>query len=100
MNNKKYELLKNDIITVNNRTLYEIRALKDFSDVKREGIGGYIEKEDNLSHDDNCWIYGNDKEYWILRCSCCGFLQRYCKVSFVRFLDNIAIYRNFIKSYG
>ena len=54
--NKKYELLKDPIIN-----LYRIRALKDFSDIKAGTLGGYVENEDNLSHDGNAWIYGNAK---------------------------------------
>ncbi|WP_142417021.1 hypothetical protein [Bartonella massiliensis] len=37
--------------------LYRIRALKDFDDVKAGDLGGFIEKEANLSHDGNCWVY-------------------------------------------
>ena len=54
--NEKYELLKDPIIN-----LYRIRALKDFSDIKAGTLGGYVENEDNLSHDGNAWIYGNAK---------------------------------------
>ena len=52
--NEKYELIKDPIIN-----LYRIRALKDFSDIKAGTLGGYVENEDNLSHDGNAWIYGN-----------------------------------------
>ncbi len=38
--------------------LYHIKALKDFDDVKAGTIGG-IEKETNLSHEGNCWIYND-----------------------------------------
>lgn len=27
--------------------------------VEKGELGGFIEKEDNLSHDDNAWVYGN-----------------------------------------
>ena len=56
--NEKYELLKDPIIN-----LYRIRALKDFSDIKAGTLGGYVENEDNLSHDGNAWIYGNARVY-------------------------------------
>lgn len=36
-----------------------IQALKDFSNVKVGDIGGYVESEDNLSHEGDCWIYDN-----------------------------------------
>lgn len=61
--NKKYELLTNDSIRYNNATLYRIKALKDFTDVKKGDLGGYIEKEDNLSQDGNAWVAGNAKVF-------------------------------------
>lgn len=53
---KKYKLTKSkkgfcDI------TFYQIEALKDFSDVKKGDKGGWIEKEENLSHEGDCWVY-------------------------------------------
>ena len=59
---KKYELTQNSI-EIDNRTLYQIRALKDFGSVKKGDLGGYIESEKNLSHDGNCWISGNARVY-------------------------------------
>ena len=41
------------------RTLRQIRAIKDFSDVKAGEIGGWIEKESNLSQTGNAWVSGN-----------------------------------------
>ena len=40
-------------------TLFQIKAEKDFGDVSKGDLGGYIEKEDNLSQHGNAWIYGN-----------------------------------------
>ena len=51
---KKYELIPSD-----KEGLYRIKALKDFNDVKKGDIGGYVESECNLSQYDNCWIYDN-----------------------------------------
>lgn len=45
------------------RRLYRIEALRDFDDVKEGQLGGFIAKEENLSHEGNCWIYG-DAEVW------------------------------------
>ena len=58
---KKYELLKNDCIEVDGRKLYRIRALKDFVDVKKGDLGGYIEKKENLSYAFNAWVCGDAK---------------------------------------
>lgn len=56
---KKYEILKDTKIKFLGREVYRIRALKDFSDVKKGDIGGYVESEKNLSQEGNCWIYDN-----------------------------------------
>lgn len=58
---KKYELLKDDTIQIGESTLYRVRALKDFSDVKAGDLGGYIGMEFNLSQEGNCWVYNNAK---------------------------------------
>ena len=42
-------------------TLHQIRALKTFGDVRVGELGGWIEKENNLSQDNNCWVSGNAK---------------------------------------
>ena len=44
-------------------TLYRIEALKDFSDVKKGDKGGFVESEDNLSQDGDCWVYDTAKVY-------------------------------------
>lgn len=59
---KKYELTK-ESVTFRGRTLYRIRALRDFGDVKKGDLGGYLEKEENLSHNGTCWVY-DDAMIW------------------------------------
>lgn len=74
---KKYEILTDPAHTINIKygtrkvipedeiddycytlvTLHRIRALKDFGDVKEGDIGGFIEKEANLSQCGTCWVY-------------------------------------------
>lgn len=54
---KKYTLLKGNSIKVDGKTLYRVKALRSFSDVKKGDIGGYIETEDNLSHEGSAWVY-------------------------------------------
>ena len=41
------------------RKLFRIRAIRSFNDVAVGDLGGYIEKEENLSHDNDAWISGN-----------------------------------------
>lgn len=55
---KKYELTTNTK-TCFGRKLYQIKALKDFGDVKAGDLGGYIGKEENLSHDGIAWVFDN-----------------------------------------
>ena len=57
---KKYEL-SNITIEFNGVTLHRIKALKDFSNVKAGDLGGWVEKEDNLSQIGDAWIGGDAK---------------------------------------
>ena len=59
---KKYKLTDESVI-VNGKTLHRIEALRDFGDVKKGNKGGFIEKENNLSQNGNCWVYGNARVY-------------------------------------
>lgn len=54
----KYKLTQNTK-EVKDKTLYQIQALKDFHDVEKGDLGGYIEKELNLSQQGYCWVYDN-----------------------------------------
>lgn len=60
---RKYELIKTDFIEVTGHTLYRIKALKSFCDVKAGDLGGYIEGEHNLSHEGDCWVFHKAKVY-------------------------------------
>ena len=62
---KKYEILmdKKNTIEYKGRALHRIKALRDFRNVKKGDVGGYIESETNLSHEGNCWIFDNAKVY-------------------------------------
>ena len=59
---KKYEMTSETKI-VNGVTLYRIKALISFGDIHEGDIGGFIEKEENLSHDGNAWVYGDARVY-------------------------------------
>ena len=54
---KKYELTDDIITKPNGDVLHRIKAVRDFRNVKIGDVGGYIEKEENLSHDDDAWVY-------------------------------------------
>ena len=57
---KKYELT-DETIEVYGTALHRIKALKDFGNVKKGELGGYVESERNLSQEGNCWVCGNAK---------------------------------------
>ena len=44
-------------------TLHRIRAVAEFGLVKIGDLGGWIEKEENLSHEGKAWVWGN-AEVW------------------------------------
>ncbi|WP_375643790.1 MULTISPECIES: hypothetical protein [unclassified Bartonella] len=69
---KKYEFTDEKTV-FDGRTLHRIRALRDFGYVKKGDLGGFIEKEDNLSHDGNFWVSGNAKVYG--KAKVCGFAE-------------------------
>ena len=55
---KKYKLTK-ETIKHYGKTLYRIKALISFGRVEKGEIGGFIEKEVNLSHGGDAWVYGD-----------------------------------------
>ena len=62
MTEAKFKLTE-ETINVNGKTLYRIKSLKDFGNVKKGDKGGFIEKECNLSQSGDCWVYDNAKVY-------------------------------------
>ena len=58
MMEKKYRLT-DETIQHWGRTLYRIEALRSFIGVGIGQKGGFVESEENLSHDGNCWVCGN-----------------------------------------
>ena len=60
---KKYKMIKKDSIKLYGRMLYRVKALRDFGDVKKGDVGGYIEKESNLSYEGDCWVYDNARVF-------------------------------------
>ena len=66
---KKYRLTKTTKIAVNGTQLYQIEAVKDFLNVKKGDLGGYISSEKNLSQDGDAWVDGNAWVYGDARVS-------------------------------
>ena len=65
---KKFELTSESIMKFG-RTLYRIRALVAFGDVKEGELGGFLEKEENLDQSGNAWVSGNARVYGDARVS-------------------------------
>lgn len=59
---KKYELTS-QVVECKGLVLHRIRALKDFGSVKAGELGGWIEKEENLSQDGMAWVFNDAKVY-------------------------------------
>lgn len=56
---KKFELTDEFVTNVFGKKLFRIKALVAFGNVEKGELGGFIEKEDNLSHGGNAWVSGN-----------------------------------------
>lgn len=56
---KKFELTSEFITNIFGTKLFRIKALAEFGNVKKGEFGGYVEKEENLNHEGNAWVYGN-----------------------------------------
>src|SRR3990167_4261680 len=55
---KKYSLTKNKK-EYGSLVLWQIKAEMSFGNVSKGDLGGWIEKEDNLSQGNNAWVYGD-----------------------------------------
>ena len=58
-NNNKYDIIEDDFISVGGETVYRIRALKSFGDVKHGDLGGYVASYRNLDNLGNARVSGN-----------------------------------------
>ena len=59
---KKYELTSETKVLLG-KTLYRIKALVQFGNVNAGDLGGWIEKEENLSQSGNAWVSGDASVY-------------------------------------
>lgn len=53
---KKFELTTEFITNALGKKLFRIKALVEFGSVKAGELGGYAEKEENISQDGNAWV--------------------------------------------
>ena len=87
---KKFELTSESIVNVFGKKLFRIRALVEFGSVKEGELGGFVEKEENLSHEGNAWVYGNawvcgDADYAAVK----GFGTEFRTTTFFKCKDGI-----------
>ena len=59
---KKYDITEK-YLQVNGTILHQIVALKDFGNIKKGELGGFIRSEENLSQKGDCWVFDNAKIY-------------------------------------
>lgn len=59
---KKFELTS-EFVTFLGKKLFRIKALISFGNVEEGELGGYVEKEENLSNDGNAWVAGDARVY-------------------------------------
>ena len=85
---KKYKLT-DEYITIYYRKLYRIEALKDFSDVKKGDMGGFIGNEDNLLQEGDCWVYGNARVTGNAKVCANAKVMDYARV-----MDNAEVYNS------
>ena len=66
---KKFELTDEFVTNVFGKKLFRIKALVAFGNVEKGELGGFIEKEDNLSHGGDAWVSGNARVFGDARVS-------------------------------
>ena len=57
---KKF-ILTDETIEMFGVTLHRIKAVRSFGNVKEGDLGGFVEKEENISEDFEAWVWGNAK---------------------------------------
>ena len=90
---KKFELTTNTKMFLGKK-LFQIKALISFGDVKAGELGGYIEKEENLSQTGDAWVFDNARvsgDAWVSDNACYttikGFGREYRTTTFFRCKD-------------
>ena len=66
---KKFELTDEFITDASRHKLFRIKALASFGTVSVGDLGGFVEKEENLSNDGSAWVSGNARVFGNARVS-------------------------------
>lgn len=86
--NRKYEFT-DETITFSGHILHRIRSVRNFGNVAAGELGGFIEKEENLSHDGNAWVSGEAKVFGEALVSMEAYVYGHAVVR-----DNVAVHGN------
>ncbi len=72
---KKFELTSEFITNMFDVKLFRVKALVEFGNVKAGELGGYVEKESNISMVGDAWVYGDAWGVWkcpgVWKCRLC-----------------------------
>ncbi|EHL2852761.1 hypothetical protein KCE64_005303, partial [Salmonella enterica subsp. enterica serovar Hvittingfoss] len=60
---KKFEIITEMTKEIFGKKLFRIRALVSFDCVNKGDLGGWVEKEDNLSQEGNAWVFGDARVF-------------------------------------
>lgn len=80
MDELKYKIRKDLSKNVDGHIVCRIESLKDFSDVKKGDLGGFVEKEGNLSQEGYCWVYDDACVYENARVYGDALIYAYAKI--------------------
>lgn len=56
-------ILTDETIEYHGHKLYRIKAIKSFNGIRKGSLGGWVESEDNLSQEGDCWILHEAKVF-------------------------------------
>ena len=94
---KKFELTSEFVTNIFGVKLFRIKALVSFNSVSKGDLGGYIEKEENLDHKGDAWVYDNAKVYgnaWVYgNAKVSGNKDYSCSNGFGRYGRNTTFFR-------
>lgn len=87
---KKFELISEFVTNVFGMKLFRIKDLVSFGDVSAGELGGFVEKEENLSNNGNAYVSGNarvsgDADFSVVT----GFGRCFRATTFFRCKDKI-----------
>ena len=85
MTTKKYKLT-DESIEVLGVKLFRIVSLTEFGNIKKGEKGGFIEKETNLEHDGDAWVYGDARVS--VRADFSAKIKTSCEIPRLSFTDD------------